>query len=247
VRTVTFRRVFGRDAANKDRRELPAGSAAETVGADVAAPVAATAPRGRNRPRHAFVHDSGSRLWLDRLTDEDSREEAVVALHALLVSAAESALARKRGFLPHLGREARHDLVVEAAGDALVAVLDHLDDYRGESRFTTWAWKVAFFQTSVTLRRRAWMGRETPVEDAGRALMSREASPQRRLEQRELLADVKRAVEHELTPHQRAVFVALALNGVPVDVLAERMSTTRGALYKTLHDARHKLRAHLAG
>ncbi|HXG75933.1 MAG TPA: sigma factor-like helix-turn-helix DNA-binding protein, partial [Gaiellaceae bacterium] len=65
------------------------------------------------------------------------------------------------------------------------------------------------------------------------------------VEQRELLATLRRAIEEHLTPHQRQVLVALALNGVPIDVLAERLGTTRGALYKTLHDARRKLRRHL--
>jgi RNA polymerase sigma-70 factor (ECF subfamily) len=41
------------------------------------------------------------------------------------------------------------------------------------------------------------------------------------------------------------VLVAITINGVPIDVLAERLNTTRGALYKTLHDARKKLRAEL--
>ena len=62
------------------------------------------------------------------------------------------------------------------------------------------------------------------------------------MERGELLADIARAIEEELTPHQREVLVALALNEVPIDVLAERLGTTRGALYKTLHDARRKLR-----
>jgi RNA polymerase sigma-70 factor (ECF subfamily) len=69
--------------------------------------------------------------------------------------------------------------------------------------------------------------------------------PDAEAEQRELLTTLQRAVEDVLTPHQRRVLVALALNGVPIDVLAERLSTTRGALYKTLHDARRKLRVFL--
>ena len=69
--------------------------------------------------------------------------------------------------------------------------------------------------------------------------------PDEELEQAELLATLQRAVADVLTPHQRTVLVALALNGVPIDVLAERLGTTRGALYKTLHDARRKLRSHL--
>ena len=62
----------------------------------------------------------------------------------------------------------------------------------------------------------------------------------------ELLDELRTAIDEQLTPRQRDVLVAIALNGVPIDVLAERLDTTRGALYKTLHDARHKLRVHLA-
>jgi RNA polymerase sigma-70 factor (ECF subfamily) len=197
-------------------------------------------------PAHVAAHDAESRDWLLRLSGEGrERERAVEDLHALLVKAARFTLATRRSALPEFPREALEDLATEAAGEALMAILAHLDDYRGESRFTTWAWKFAFFQSSVAVRRRSWMEREIPVDSEGWAALDREVSLEPGLEERELLAAVQRAVERELTPHQRMVFVALALNGVPVDVLAERMGTTRGALYKTLHDARHKLRAHL--
>jgi RNA polymerase sigma-70 factor (ECF subfamily) len=89
------------------------------------------------------------------------------------------------------------------------------------------------------------MGRELPSENAGWELFARDGSPEAELGQREFLAELKSGMESVLTPHQRTVFVALALNGVPVDVLAERMRTSRGALYKTLHEARGRLRAHL--
>jgi RNA polymerase sigma-70 factor (ECF subfamily) len=39
------------------------------------------------------------------------------------------------------------------------------------------------------------------------------------------------------------VLVAVMLHDVPIDVLSERLNTARGALYKTIHDARRKLRA----
>jgi RNA polymerase sigma-70 factor, ECF subfamily len=70
-------------------------------------------------------------------------------------------------------------------------------------------------------------------------------SPEARTEQKELLASLQEAISDELTPHQRKILVALAVNGVPIDVLADRLGTSRGALYKTLHDARRKLRRHL--
>jgi RNA polymerase sigma-70 factor (ECF subfamily) len=129
----------------------------------------------------------------------------------------------------------------------LLAVLRRLDDFRGLSRFTTWAYKFAIHHASVAVRRRAWQGRELPVEeDAWGVLASPRHEPYEELQQRELLDAIRVGIAEALTAHQRTVLVALALNEVPIDVLAERMDTTRGALYKTLHDARRKLRRHLA-
>jgi RNA polymerase sigma-70 factor (ECF subfamily) len=137
---------------------------------------------------------------------------------------------------------------MQAADDALMAVLSKLDHYRGASRFTTWAYKFALLEAGVRLRRRAWQGREVVLEpEAWPALRDQRASAQDVLEQGELLTALKTAINEGLTSHQRDVFVALALNQVPIDVLAERLNTTRGALYKTLHDARRKLRHELVG
>ena len=126
-------------------------------------------------------------------------------------------------------------------------VLRRLDDFRGDSRFTTWAYKFALYEAAVKLRRREWQGRELPLEPEDWTLFSDTGpTPEREAELRELVDELKRALREALTPHQRTVLVAVALNGVPIDVLAERLDTTRGALYKTLHDARAKLRRHLA-
>jgi RNA polymerase sigma-70 factor (ECF subfamily) len=184
-----------------------------------------------------------SREWVARLSGGGAERDAALAeLHALLVKAARYALSRRSS---QLTREGVADLAVEAADDALLAILAHLDEFRGESRFTTWAWKFAFYEACVAVRRRRWLGREVPVEDDGWDAIAREAAPDGRVEQLELLGALRAAVEEELTSHQRRVFVALALNEVPVDVLAERLGTTRGALYKTLHEARGRLRAAL--
>jgi RNA polymerase sigma-70 factor, ECF subfamily len=219
----------------------------------MAVPDAAPEPANRRGPaatvvraRRAVVLDRESEVWLARLGGTELEREAAIAdLLALLVKAARFVLVRRRARLPNFPRGELEDLAAEAAGDALLAILARLDEYRGESRFTTWAWKFAFFEASQAVRRRSWLGREIPSEDAGWALLARDGSPETALEQRELLAVLKAGTEAALTPHQRTVFVALALNGVPVDVLAERMGTTRGALYKTLHDARSRLRAYL--
>ena len=98
----------------------------------------------------------------------------------------------------------------------------------------------------MKLRKRAWQGREVPLEPETWGLFSSAGlEPDEAAEQSELLTTLQAAIADVLTPHQRRVLVALALNGVPIDVLAERLNTTRGALYKTLHDARRKLRSHL--
>jgi RNA polymerase sigma-70 factor (ECF subfamily) len=148
--------------------------------------------------------------------------------------------------MPHIRGGDLDDIAVQAAGDALVAVLRRLDDFRGASRFTTWAYKFALLEAGVKLRRRAWQGREVPLEPEGWELFAGTGlTPDEEAEQRELVAALKDGIETALTPHQRRVLVALALNGVPIDVLAERLGTNRNALYKTLHDARQRLRKHL--
>ena len=124
-----------------------------------------------------------------------------------------------------------------------MSVLRRLDDFRGLSRFTTWAYKFALYEAAVKLRRRAWQEREVPIEQDGWDLLSSAGlQPDQEVEQAELLTAIRSAIELVLSPHQRRVLIALAVNGVPIDVLADRLGTTRGALYKTLHDARRKLR-----
>jgi RNA polymerase sigma-70 factor (ECF subfamily) len=187
------------------------------------------------------------RDWVAELTAEGlEREEALADLHDLLLRAARFEIGRREAALSHVRGEDLADLALQAADDAMVAVLAKLDDYRGASRFTTWAYKFALLEAGVKVRRRAWQGREVVVEpESWPAFADEDASVERRHEARELLGALQRAVREELTDHQRVVFSALALNEVPIDVLSDRLGTTRGALYKTLHDARRKLRAGL--
>jgi RNA polymerase sigma-70 factor, ECF subfamily len=191
--------------------------------------------------------DDESREWLRSLQADGSvRDEALARLHALLLRAARFEVARRRPTMPHLRGNDLDDIANEAADDALVSVLRRLDDFRGASRFTTWAYKFALLEAAVKLRKRAWQGREVPLEPESWGLFSSAGlEPGAAAEQSELLATLQQGISEVLTEHQRRVLVALALNGVPIDVLAERLDTTRGALYKTLHDARQKLRRHL--
>lgn len=193
--------------------------------------------------------DPESDEWLRSLRAEGATRDAAIArLHALLLRAARFEIARRRPSLPHLRGDELDDIALEAADDALMSVLNRLDDFQGASRFTTWVYKFALLEAAVKLRKRAWQGRELPLEpESWSVFAAADAQPEGELEQSELLEAVRVAIAEVLTPHQRRVLVALALNGVPIDVLADRLSTTRGALYKTLHDARQKLRHHLNG
>jgi RNA polymerase sigma-70 factor, ECF subfamily len=191
--------------------------------------------------------DEESREWLRTLRATGPvHDQAVARLHALLLRATRFEVARRRPTFPHLRGNDLDEIALQAADDALMSVLARLDDFRGASRFTTWVYKFGLLEAAVKLRRRAWQGREVPLEPETWGLFaSAGLEPDEQAEQSELIAILQRAIAEVLTPHQRRVLVALALNGVPIDVLAERLNTSRGALYKTLHDARRKLSNHL--
>src|SRR5688572_657731 len=188
-----------------------------------------------------------SDAWLRALRQPGAeRDRAIARLHELLLRAARFEVSRRRAALSHVRGEELDDLALQAADDAIVAVLGKLDDFSGASRFTTWAYKFALLEAGVRLRRRAWQERELVLDaDSWPPMPDLGASPDGRAQTSELMEAIRAVVADCLTPHQRTVLVALAVDGVPVDVLAERMDTTRGALYKTLHDARRRLRAEL--
>ena len=225
--------------------------AATDLGATVespAGPPPAPSMSERSEAQPVPGPDAESRAWLLGLRAEGPRrDEASRRLHELLLRAARFEMNRRKGSHPHLRGGDLDDLAHHAANDALFAILGKLDTYRGDSRFTTWAYKFALLEAAVKLRRRAWQGREVPIESEHWSVIAgRGDSPAGEAESNELLKSISSAIESELSPHQREVLVAVALNDVPIDVLAERLNTTRGALYKTIHDARKKLRSHLA-
>lgn len=175
-----------------------------------------------------------------------TRDAALRDLHALLIRGAHHELWRRRELLTGIPPSDVDDLAHQAANDATTAIVAKLHTFRGESRFTTWAYKFVLLEAGVRARRRAWRDREVSIDDdAWRRLDDPAANTHRSAQTNELLRAITAAIGERLTPHQRTVFTALALNDVPIDVLAERMNTNRGALYKTLHDARRKLRSSL--
>lgn len=208
---------------------------------NVAASVARVPPKSVLAPRD---REAEGRAWLEALRGSGSeRERALGRIHELLFRAARFELLRRRSVVDGR-RETIEDLALQSADNALIALLGKLDRYRFESRFTTWAYKFGILEACVLARRRAWQERELPVDpQAWGALAPQLPDPAEDVHSRDLFERVATAINTELSPHQREVLSALVLADVPIDVLAERLNTTRGALYKTLHDARRKLRA----
>jgi RNA polymerase sigma-70 factor (ECF subfamily) len=204
-------------------------------------------PAAQPPPAPASALDD-ERTWLGPLASAGpDHNRAVAELHRLLLRASRFEVRRRAAACGLAGDSELDDIAQQAADDALLAVLSRLDRFERRSRFTTWAYKFAIHTAGVAVRRRAWRERElaTSSADALGRLTDRTQSPADGTETRELLAAIVAAIAL-LTPHQRDVLVALAVEGVPIDVLADRLSTTRGALYKTLHDARTRLRGLLA-
>jgi RNA polymerase sigma-70 factor (ECF subfamily) len=173
-------------------------------------------------------------------------DAAVARLHDLLLRVTRGEIRRRGGALRISGPEL-DDLAQQAADDAVMAILRKLDQFRGESRFTTWAYKFAILEVSSKIGRHFWRTPDVSLdaEDWDRLPDRFGFDPVEQSQWRDLVAAMRDAVQTDLTEHQRRIFIALVLNGVPLDALVIELGTTRNAIYKTLFDARRKLRAAL--
>jgi RNA polymerase sigma-70 factor (ECF subfamily) len=195
-------------------------------------------------PTEESVATAAADDWIVRLNAQGVvRDEAVRRLHALMLRASRFQVARMpegRG----LGAARLDEIVQGAADEAVMAVLARLESFEGRSKFTTWAFKFGILHTAVEVRRTVWKHREVDLtsitEPASDVL-----APDAYVVATEFADAVRAEIDRSLTPHQRRVVMALLVEGIPVDVLAERLGTNRNALYKTVHDARNRLRAAL--
>jgi RNA polymerase sigma-70 factor (ECF subfamily) len=191
--------------------------------------------------------DVESSAWLTALHGNGAeRDAALTRLHELLVRVAIGE-ARRRSTTGTITGPELDDIAHQAAGDAMVSILAKLDTFRGESRFTTWAYRFAVLEVSGKLGRHYWRRPTTHLdgEDWDRLPDRFGLDPHRRAEQRELIDALHRAVDETLTANQRTLFVAIVVNGVPLDAMVARTGSSRGAIYKAIFDARRKIRASL--
>lgn len=180
--------------------------------------------------------------WVSALTmPGPEQDRALRDLHRLLVHAARRQVHRMGG---RAGSRDVDELANQAADEALVALLGKLHTFEGRSRFTTWAYKFAVLHAANAVRAAAWQGREIHLDGLD-LVIDPAPQPGHYAEAHDLVTAVRRLLGSTLTPHQRRVVVALVLDEVPIDVLAERLGTNRNALYKTLHDARARIRSAL--
>jgi RNA polymerase sigma-70 factor (ECF subfamily) len=191
--------------------------------------------------------DMESASWLAALDEGGTeRETALARLHQMLLRVAVHE-AYRRGPTFRIGGPELDDLAHQAANDAMVSLLGKLDSFRGESRFTTWAYRFVTLEVANKLGRHFWRNPAVSLaaEDWERLPAPCAADPLAQTQQRELIAAVRCAMTETLTDHQRLFFVAIVVNGVPIEAMVSQYGSNRGAIYKTVFDARRKIRAYL--
>jgi len=188
---------------------------------------------------------AASENWVEALSTPGPRQDqAMDRLHQMMLRASRHQVRRMRSTLAGVGDERLEEIANQAADEAMMVVLAKLSTFEGRSRFTTWAYKFAILQSATEVRRFAWLHREVELDDNAQ-LQANGPSPASYVEAADLASAVRNAIDVALTPHQRRVTIALLVDDIPIDVLADRLGTNRNALYKTVHDARTRLRANL--
>jgi RNA polymerase sigma-70 factor, ECF subfamily len=192
--------------------------------------------------------DEESARWLQRLASGDAAERAAAEreLHGRLARIALTEVRRRSATTPVTGPEL-DDVAHQAAGDAMLAILAKLADFRGESRFLTWAYRFVILEVSSKLGRHYWRNPPAVLDaEQWERLPDRFGiAPEQHATAAALLAELRRVVDEELTAHQRRIFVAIVVDGIPLDALSARLGLPRNAIYKVIFDARRKIRSDL--
>ena len=194
--------------------------------------------------------------WLQALTGAPAEQDAAItALHARLQRGLYWYLARERSDLAGRSSAELEQMAEDYAQDSVMRVLQRLDSFRGESRFTTWATRIALRIAISDLRRARYRdfslddltaeGELLPARTASLPHDDRSPTPEGVAERADVQERIARALREALTPRQRQALEAVVLQGVPLEIVAQQMGSNRNALYKLVHDARRKLRAEL--
>jgi RNA polymerase sigma factor (sigma-70 family) len=195
--------------------------------------------------------------WVtDLAPDSSERTQSLEDLRARLERGLMYYLSHERSDLSNRSSDELQQLAQDFAQDALLKVLDNLGSFRGESQFTTWAAKIAARVAISELRRSRWkdysldnLSAEGEVIPAAASLLEGGSTvsdqPETFTEKQDILKQIDEAINTALTERQRIALTAHAVEGLPIEEVARRLGTNRNALYKLIHDARLKLKAHL--
>ncbi|MCC7161154.1 MAG: sigma-70 family RNA polymerase sigma factor [Anaerolineae bacterium] len=191
--------------------------------------------------------------WLSQLGADGTPEqaEAIEDLRLYLLRAVLYFFSQNPGDLRSLARAELEQVAQDLAQDALLTILKHLDEFRGESKFTTWAYRFAINMSLVEARRQRWknVSLDKILENSQLPDLQFEdkdsPDPDRRAQQREVWETVRDVIENDLTARQRAILTAVVFDDVPVDVVTKEFRMNRNAVYKMVHDARAKLKRRL--
>lgn len=193
--------------------------------------------------------------WLHDLSASGMTQEAAIAdLRNILLRAALYFFSRNLSDFGGLSRDEILQRAEDCAQEALIAVMNSLADFRGDSKFTTWAYKFAINIALMAARRERWKGVSIDelAEKNQDAFLewvlqgkSNEASPEQSAVQNEIRGMIRDVIEHELTDKQRRVLILMVFKEVPMDEVVKHLGANRNAVYKLLHDARRKLKSSL--
>jgi RNA polymerase sigma-70 factor (ECF subfamily) len=191
--------------------------------------------------------------WLRELRAEGTPEqaEAIEDLRQYLLRAVLYFFSQSPGDLRGLARPEIEQIAQDLAQDALLTILKNLDEFRGDSKFTTWAYRFAINMSLVEARRQRWknVSLDRMLENSELPDFQFEdkdaLDPDRAAQQQEIWSQVRDVIEHELTDRQRAILTAIVFDDVPVDVVTKEYKMNRNAVYKMVHDARAKLKKRL--
>jgi RNA polymerase sigma-70 factor (ECF subfamily) len=192
--------------------------------------------------------DVDSATWLGGLRDVGPRRATALSrLHDVLLRVCLKE-AYRRGPLKRITGPELDDIAHQATNDAMLSVLDKLETFRGESRFTTWVYRFGVIEVANKITRHPSNKPQVSLdaEEWDRLPANFDDDPLATTQRRDLIDAVRRAVDQSLTDRQRRFFVAAVVNGIPTDVLAAQTESSLGAIYKILFDARRKIRACLA-
>ena len=193
--------------------------------------------------------------WLEDLNAGGSVQEAAISdLRDLLLRAALYFFSRNLGDFQGMNREEILQRAEDCAQDALIAVTNHLSDFRGDSKFTTWAYKFAINTAMMAARRERW--KDVSLDELASSAKGNfiewliqdkvdGVAPEQSAMQEEIREVIREVIERDLTEKQRQVLFMMVFNNVPMDEVVRHFGTNRNAIYKMLHDARQKLKSSL--